>query len=46
MLQLASSRGLVVLGDASLPTADLLVAVQAAGVRLFEFTGVARAMQD
>ncbi|CAB4884403.1 unannotated protein [freshwater metagenome] len=46
VLQLASSRGLVVLGDASLPTADLLVAVQAAGVRLFEFTGVARAMQD
>lgn len=35
-------RGLVLLGDVELPNAALLASVQAAGVRLFEFTGVAR----
>jgi hypothetical protein len=34
--------GLVVLGDARLPTADLLERVSAAGVPLSEFTGQAR----
>jgi hypothetical protein len=39
----ASERpNLVVLGDERLPTVTLLDEVQAAGVRLFEFTGVAR----
>ena len=37
-----SWAGLVVLGDQRLPTAALLDEVQAAGVRLFAFTGVAR----
>jgi saccharopine dehydrogenase-like NADP-dependent oxidoreductase len=35
-------RGLVLLGDADLPNAALLASVQVAGVRMFEFTGVAR----
>ena len=37
-----SWAGVVVLGDQRLPTAALLDEVQAAGVRLFSFTGVAR----
>ncbi|MEO7397132.1 MAG: FAD-dependent oxidoreductase [Ilumatobacteraceae bacterium] len=35
-------NGLVVLGDARLPTADLLERIRWAGVPLFEFTGVSR----
>ena len=36
------STGLVLLGAAELPTASLMAQVQAAGIRLFEFTGVTR----
>ena len=40
-----SRKGVVVLGDSDLPTSDLLASVRAGGVRLFEFTGVARPLQ-
>ena len=35
-------RGVVVMGDEALPTAAFVAAVQADGVRIYEFTGVAR----
>jgi hypothetical protein len=38
----ASVDGVVVLGDERLPTAELLESIRAAGVPLYEFSGVAR----
>ena len=46
VVQRRASPGVVVLGDGALPTAELLAAVQAGGVRLYEFTGVARPLQE
>jgi hypothetical protein len=42
VLTTTAKPNLVILGDERLPTSELLEQVQAAGVRLFEFTGVAR----
>lgn len=39
-------RGLVLLGDSALPNGALLTSVQVAGVRLFEYTGVARSLHS
>ncbi len=46
VLQNPATHGVVILGDEQLPTHDLLAAVQTAGVRLYEFTGVARPLQE
>lgn len=46
MLHGTPEHGVVVLGDAALPCADLLAAVQVGGVRLFEYTGVVRAPRE
>ncbi len=46
VLQNPTNQGVVILGDERLPTDELLAAVQAAGVRLYEFTGVARPLQE
>ena len=46
MLDATPAHGVAVLGDADLPSVDLLAAVQAGGVRLFEYNGVVRAAHE
>ena len=46
MLDGTPEQSVAVLGEAELPCADLLAAVQASGVRIFEYTGVVRGADE